>query len=356
MGAIKAFAEGFWAACKLDWLPLSIFTAFVLAALGLLASKHINGFSPVSVLLNTRLFLTCIIFALSISFLWGLVNARPSSPIAFAKQFVREKLHWTMVARHAPIVIALCIFMPVFSAMKSAISLFATYSWDGIFTSWDRYIHNGDAWEMIHPLVGFPAATFILNLFYNFWIVVIYAGTVFFALRLQSPALRQRFLISYFACWTILGIVGAISLASVGPTFVEPLLGQHHFDPLTAYLNNANRYYPIFSLGVQEGLVERYYASDVGLGAGISAMPSMHVSKAFIFFLAMRHVSRAAAAALGLFVVIIMVSSVHLGYHYAIDGYVSIVLTLVIWTLSGWWVARPVNDNRLQAMGQLKRA
>jgi hypothetical protein len=61
----------------------------------------------------------------------------------------------------------------------------------------------------------------------------------------------------------------------------------------------------------------------------------MHVSLAFLFFLAMRKVSRFAGLFFGLFTVIILIGSVHLAYHYAVDGYVSIVTTWLIWLASG---------------------
>lgn len=64
-------------------------------------------------------------------------------------------------------------------------------------------------------------------------------------------------------------------------------------------------------------------------------MPSMHVAQAFLFFLAMRKISRRAGLYFGVFVVIVMIASVHLGYHYAVDGYVSIAVTLLIWAVAG---------------------
>jgi len=62
----------------------------------------------------------------------------------------------------------------------------------------------------------------------------------------------------------------------------------------------------------------------------------MHVALAFLFYLAMRHVSKALSAAAGIFCVLILLGSVHLAYHYAVDGYVSIAATLIIWKVAGW--------------------
>jgi hypothetical protein len=345
----RTFLRLFANACRMDWLPLAIWAVFIVASLVLLASKGINGFDPVSVALNAQLLLTCIAFWVSIWFVWALWKARPESPVQFARQFAAANLNVALTARQLPVLIALCAYMPVFSAMKSSISLFADYDWDATFTQWDALIHFGDAWRLIHPFAGYPVITFILNLFYNLWIVVIYAATLFLALRTSKPMLRQRFLFSYFLCWSLLGVAGAIGFASVGPAFVGPLLGQSHFDPQMQYLAEANGYFRIMSVEVQAKLVTEFREGYRGLGAGITAMPSMHVSMVFLFFLAFRHVSKAAAWISGAFFAAILVGSFHLAYHYAIDGYVSIIATSLIWVVSRWVYGRDAASQRIAA-------
>ncbi len=42
----------------------------------------------------------------------------------------------------------------------------------------------------------------------------------------------------------------------------------------------------------------------------------------------------------GVYCGIILIGSVHLGWHYAIDGYVGIAVSYALWRCVGWWLAR----------------
>jgi membrane-associated phospholipid phosphatase len=112
------------------------------------------------------------------------------------------------------------------------------------------------------------------------------------------------------------------------------------------YLQTANQDYPLMVLDVQKTLLDWQQSGGSQLGRGISAMPSMHVSLAFLFFLMMRHVSPLAGRLFGVYFVIILIGSVHLGYHYAVDGYVSIIITGLIWKATGYF-AKGVSERNM---------
>jgi hypothetical protein len=301
----------------------------------LLASKGINGLSLASYQLNFNLYLAALLATLVATLATVLARHRPARPIGFlAASFVSSGLAGRLI-RGVPMLLALVVFLPIFGSMKSAIPLFNSYTWDETWIGLDRALHGTDPWRILQPVFGYPAVTSVLATFYHLWLLLIYVGGAGFCFFVGDRQLRARFFITYFASWALLGNVLAIAFASVGPCFVGPMLGDHRFDEQMAYLRAADEQFPVMTIAVQQQLVDWYASGAEGLGRGISAMPSMHVSIAFLFFLAMRRISKLAGLLFGIFFVIILIGSVHLAYHYAVDGYVSIAATWLIWLAAG---------------------
>jgi hypothetical protein len=151
---------------------------------------------------------------------------------------------------------------------------------------------------------------------------VIFYNSVF-----ASNEQKRRFFLSFFGLWIILGLVAATVFSSAGPCFLE-LIGN----PLR------ERYAGLFptapgSQGVMNYLADTYTTGRLGLGTGISAMPSLHVGFAFLYFLrARKAVWRVVAF---VYFLIIFVGSVHLGWHYADDGIFAAAGTWLIYAATG---------------------
>jgi hypothetical protein len=102
-----------------------------------------------------------------------------------------------------------------------------------------------------------------------------------------------------------------------------------------AYLAQVNETHTIGSLAVQQKLIAWQADGVRSYGSGISAMPSMHVSIAMLTTLWAWSRSRLWGAVAAAFTAIIFLGSIHLAYHYAVDGLVSLLLTPVIWWGAG---------------------
>jgi len=277
-----------------------------------------------------------------------LFRHRPDSPTAFLKERYFNPSARQVMAAGAPMLGVAILLLPFFSKMKAAIPLFTPYTWDDTFVAWDRAIFFGyDAWEVLQPLLGYPIVTAFLALLYQLWFLLLYPGVMFFAFARIDHTVRRQFFLTYFLSWTLIGGLMATLLASVGPCFVGPMLGDPRFDDQMAYLNAANEQIPIMTLPVQEMLLKWFASAENGLGSGITAMPSMHCAIAFLYWIAMRRVSSRLGAFFAVFFFITWVSSVHLAYHYAVDGLVSLLAVGAIWMASQrviavWdeWLAR----------------
>ncbi len=97
-------------------------------------------------------------------------------------------------------------------------------------------------------------------------------------------------------------------------------------------------------LTVQEYLWAAYRDGTTSKGSDISAMPSLHVAMAVLMALGTWRINRWIGAGMWAYALMIQIGSVHLAWHYAIDGFLAAVLTVGIWRLTGWWVERRTEE------------
>ena len=134
----------------------------------------------------------------------------------------------------------------------------------------------------------------------------------------------------------MLGNLIAVTFMSAGPIFYAAVTGDaSRYGELTAYLE--------FSQGTRHSAIDLsrylwgwYERGVAGVGSGISAFPSLHLAMATLFCLTLRAIRPAATWIGVVFVAVILAGSVHLAWHYAVDGYVSILATVLFWKAAGW--------------------
>ena len=188
-------------------------------------------------------------------------------------------------------------------------------------------------WQLTHELFG-PLGTVVLDRVYLAWFFVSTA-TLFAVMFLPSLAAQKgQVLLTFVICWIVLGVGLALLVPSVGPCFYGNIYpGADPFAPLMAKLQaiSADGHY-LNALRAQAKLWGDHANDTVGFGSGLSAMPSMHISVAVITALVLRRLGLAWLGAL--WVLLIWIGSIHLGWHYASDGIVAGLVTLLVWKLA----------------------
>lgn len=225
------------------------------------------------------------------------------------------------------------IFQVAFSLVKSSIPFFVPFYADPRLAALDRWLHGGtDAWVFTHDWAGRVHVEQLFSLYLVIWSFVAIGFMVGVALTDEDVGRKRRFTALFFLCWVGLGTVLAVACASVGPVFYDALLGGDRFELLGSALAAS----PIRGsrlAEVQAYLWEAYSSGGVAFGSGISAFPSVHVAVATILALYL-YERRAWLVIPGLlFVAAILFLAVYSGYHYAVDGYVSIAVIVAGWAL-----------------------
>jgi hypothetical protein len=298
-------------------------------------------YAPVSGLVVFTILFTYTILRI----LWIVVWLHPTHLIrTIIKDFRTYLFNLERLRQAFPLGLLFTIFFGAFSGMKSIIPIVNPYSWDQTFATIDKRLHAGiHPWYLLHPILGYPVVTTTLNFFYNFWLLLLIFIFFWQALTFHLPRVRLQFLLTFFLSWIVVGHLLATLFSSAGPCYYEAVTGIVQGNPyaeLMTYLRQANEQYPIWSVSTQEMLWHMYQEEKLRMGSGISAMPSMHVTIAFLFALLGWKWGKPYNFLLAVYCVLIILGSVHLAWHYAVDAYFTIPVTYGLWCLSGFVVRR----------------
>lgn len=321
---------------------------FVLPAVYLFSNwlmlRHLPGYAeaPVLELLEALLTFTVpvgLIVMLLVRMVQFVAIEKPASPArALAAELAELLTRPVRLLNGIPIFAAMIFFNKAMVELKPAIPRIKPFSWDEAFMQLDRALHFGvDPWVLLQPVMGFDAVTFAVNMAYNFWFVALFGAWFWFGFQKQAGELRTRFFLSYMLTWWLGGGLLAVAFSSAGPCYYTKIgLAPDPFTPLMGYLYEVNDRLPIWALKTQQLLWDGYTGKVAALG--ISAFPSMHNASAVLFALAFRQVSRGLGIFFTAYAAVILVGSVHLGWHYAVDGYAGIALAA-----AAWWLCGPIS-------------
>ncbi len=227
-----------------------------------------------------------------------------------------------------------------FNAFKQMILPLAGFGWDPMLAQAERALFLGtDPWRLTHALFGSAEGTALIDRAYHGWFVPMSLGLIACAWMPRSTfRLRTQYMLSYIFVWIGIGSVLAFLMPSAGPCFYETYIGSHaSFHELIGRLEWAQRETGsvLTSLSNQRMLVEMHGADRLIIGGGISAMPSVHNGLAALFALAAFQLHRGIGWFVAGYAAVIWIGSIHLGWHYALDGIVAVALTFIIWIACG---------------------
>lgn len=217
-----------------------------------------------------------------------------------------------------------------YRAIKVALPRYEDFYLDPSLVRFDQAVFGTDPWRLTHALIG-PDGTWVIDRLYVLWLPVMLAMFAWTAFT-SDRAFQLRSAFTHFLIWIVLGNALALGLASAGPCYFEQFFGDARFRPLMDRLEGIG--------DLQALALQAYLLSSRGvesIGGGISAMPSVHVAMTVLLVLMMhdrfglRWPTWLAVAYLG----VILVGSVHLGWHYAVDGMLSLVLVPLGWFALG---------------------
>ncbi len=224
-----------------------------------------------------------------------------------------------------------------FTQLKGTITLINPFSWDETFAKADAALHFGyHPYELAHAVFGHPWVITLFTGIYNFWFFLIQFGLFVISFSIARPRVRMQYLIAFVLTVALGGNLLAIILSSAGPVYYAQLGLGDTFAPLMNILQQHAATAPVTVIEIQDTVWD-LYIDDEGAKL-ISAMPSMHVATSTLLALYAFHVGRGVGIAVSVFAVTIMIGSVLLAWHYAIDGYVGAAVAYLMWKLSGWLV------------------
>jgi hypothetical protein len=294
--------------------------------MGMAVSKR-----PESILLNSYRDVEKTVLFIAPACLWAasitarLFRKRAERPIAFLRKLAWRERHWLL--RTVLFFALIEPAMTAFSALKAAIPKLVPFYADPWFVAADQAIFGTDPWRLTHGLIG-PFGTMVLDRIYIVYFVVLVV-TMAWLCTTRDIRFQVRGLLTFVGTWLLLGVVMATATASVGPVYYSHFYGDPAFDPLLARLGAIDAVHHLKALDFSRWLLE----SSQGIGTGISAMPSLHVGKAWFAFLIVQHRFgwNWQTWAMLVFSQLMFVASVHLAWHYAVDGIASILLVTLLW-------------------------
>lgn len=198
--------------------------------------------------------------------------------------------------------------MLFFMWIKPEVTAVAPFWADPLFADLDHALFGTDPWRLFEGM----NLTFHAWAYSYFWAVAI-MSTLVWVLAQRPSRQRSASLLCYFATWSLFGPVGQLLGSAAGPIFYRRIGLGDRFVELEQNI-------PEVTQQISSYLWAFHTKGELGLGAGISAMPSLHIATVTWIILSFAGAKSRLVWPAALFGLYIWAMSVALGWHYAVDG------------------------------------
>jgi len=275
-----------------------------------------------------------------VSSLPATVSERPDRPLLVVFSYATARLTPRFVAGLLLILLQ-AVLMGIFTSVKTMLPEFVPFGWDTTLANIARFIFGHGPWRYLTPVIADLGLLGFVEFIYAVgWLLALAVVPAVVALAPSFAPIRVRFFLTYILCWALLGNVLAAIGMSAGPVYYGEVTGNfdrfHNLVNLLSASSGSNW----SAYDIQRSLWNIHADKGNALGSGISAFPSLHVAMATLWAITGFQRCRAWGLAGTIFATVVLLGSVILGWHYAIDGLASIVFTLFIWRMVGQFLAR----------------
>lgn len=332
------YADALWRAVRSDWPIYAFASAYFTLGYLYVAHKGQLAWSMLAAYFDAwavNFGVIGPIFVTLIGVIHIVVRLNHRRSLAYRHMFAPRRVA-RFVAGTLLLLTAVLLFTVMFSSIKTTFPVEHGFLFDVAQADIDKAIHFGtDPYRLLYAIAEHPLVLRIVEANYNVvWFVICYFTLYWVCTSPRTEGMRVRYVLTWMVSWAVIGTLMAGYWISAGPAYYGLVTGDHaRFADQIAFLattaeekNSAHAF--------QAYLWTIYTTGKVGIGSGISAFPSVHVAVTVINALFIGEVSRRFGLLMWAYVGFIILSSVYLGWHYAIDGYVSVVaVTAIYWAL-----------------------
>ena len=306
-----------------------LYTAFGIALLSLTGNQTRASYDMYIGQWTTLFLFSMPVVSLAIEASFAVYRHGGRQTLAFGQVFSVRRL--AKLFSGMALLMGLMVFQGTFTSIKNVLPLLnGGFPHDVLQADIDTWLHLGfEPWRLLHAIAGYGAVRSLVEFNYNFlWFLGCFGGLFFVATSPRAQAVRGRYMAMFMLTWIVCGNIFAGLFLSAGPVFYGAVTGDTgRFADLTDFLNVSEWQHSAASY--QRYLWSLHEQGIPGFGSGISAFPSMHVALiSFNAFFLAEYSKRLGIVAFA-YTSLVALSSVYLGWHYAIDGYAAFALVAV---------------------------